>query len=285
MKTKVFLAMGLAAAIGAGSTPAQIAASPNFALAGEETVAIVGGGSSPGTGGAPARAAYGALGSLAPGEGASSNRQALSSFLCEFSPFAGTGPMVFGVNPGQSSTSGGIPVEIQGVRFLGVGTAQFGPTAVLTFPTSPTRTVSVVPPSGLGIPEGLVPLTVTSGGGIASLPNGFLYFPAVLASGDLVPGGDVLVRYFGPPGNGFGYAMSLGSVAPLPLSGIGGFLQLDLSGLLFVRASTFLADGSKEFQYPTPPSPALAGVTVYWQPILFPPSLPEFGNLANTTFQ
>jgi IPT/TIG domain-containing protein len=284
MKTLTSLSIGLAGAMLAGSVRAQIAVSSNYLLSGEELLAVTAGASSPGAGGTAARAAHGALGSLAPGEGLSSTRKAASSFVNEFNLFGGSGPIVFGLNPAQGPTAGGTASLIQGVRFSGVGLVQYGTTATLAFPSSSTRMVATAPPSLMPIPAGPVDLTVTSGTGSTGVPKGFFYVPAVASSDDMVPGGEVRVRYFGPAASAFGYAMSLGSIPPVPFGGIGGYLQVDPLGLIFVRTSTFLGNGSREFLYPTPASPALTGATVYWQPVLLPPGAPEFGNLANTTF-
>ncbi|MCI0588153.1 MAG: IPT/TIG domain-containing protein [Planctomycetes bacterium] len=284
MKAQTFLSIGLAAGILAGSVRAQIAVSSIYSLTGEEVLTVTVGASSPGAGGAAARAAHGALGSVAPGEGLSSTRKSASGFVSEFDLFGGSGPIVFGVNPAQGPTTGGTATQIQGARLSGVGIVQFGATAVAVGPSSPTRLVATSPPSLALIAAGAVDLTVTSVAGSTVVPKGYMYVPGVSSSDDMVPGGDVRVRYFGPAGSAFGYAMSLGSIPPLPFMGIAGFLQLDPLGLLFVRSSTFLGNGSREFLYPTPADPALAGATVYWQPVLLPPGTPEFGNLANTTF-
>ncbi|MGH7151089.1 MAG: IPT/TIG domain-containing protein [Planctomycetota bacterium] len=284
MKPRTSLSIGLASAMLAGSLRAQLAVSSNYSLTGEEVLAVTVGASSPGAGGASARAAHGALGSLAPGEGLSSTRKASSSFVSAFDLFGGSGPLVFGLNPAQGPTAGGTASQIQGARFQGVGLVQFGTTATLAFPSSSTRLVATSPPSAGLIAAGPVDLTVTSGTGSTVVPKGYVYVPGVSSSDDLVPGGEVRVRYFGPAGSAFGYAMSLGSIPPVPLSGIAGYMLVDPLGLVFVRSSTFLGNGSREFLYPTPASPVLAGATVYWQPVLLPPSAPEFGNLANTTF-
>lgn len=284
MKSLTSLRIGLASAMLAGSVRAQIAVSSNYTLSGEEVLAVAGGASSPGAAGAAARAAHGSLGSLAPGEGLSSTRKAASSFVSEFDLFGGSGPIVFGLNPAQGPTAGGTASQIQGARFSGVGLVQFGTTATLAFPSSSTRLVATSPPSPMPIAAGAVDLTVSSGTGSTVVPQGYVYVPAVASSDDLVPGGEVRVRYFGPAGSAFGYAMSLGAIAPTPFMGIAGYMQVDPLGLVFVRSSTFLGNGSREFLYPTPASPVLAGATVYWQPVLLAPSAPEFGNLANTTF-
>lgn len=284
MKPLTSLSIGLVAGMLAGSLRAQVAVSSNYTLTGEEVLAVTAGASSPGAGGAAARAAHGALGSLAPGEGLSVTRKASSSFVSEFDLFGGSGPIVFGLNPAQGPTAGGTASQIQGVRFLGVGLVQFGPTATLAFPSSSTRLVATSPPSLMPIPAGSVDLTVTSGTGSTVVPKGYVYVPAVSSSDDMVAGGEVRVRYFGPAGSAFGYAMSLGSIPPVPVAGIAGYMQVDPLGMVFVKTAVFQGNGSREFLYPTPASPALAGATVYWQPILLPPSAPEFGNLANTTF-
>lgn len=283
MRTRAILSTVLALSAAAGATPAQIASSATRALWAEEIVSVAAGESSPGAPNA-GRAAYGALGPIAPGEGASANLQAFSGFVHLFGPFDGSGPIVFGVSPPQGPTAGGTVVAIQGVRFQGPGTAAFGSVPVTTLPISGTRLLTVSPASGLPVLAGSVQLAVGDAGGVAAVPRGFRYVPAAFASTGVVPGGDVLVQYFGPAGNLFGYAMSLGSLPPFPFPGIAGFLQVDLLGLVFVRSSAFLADGTRTFQYATPASASLSGATVYWQPVLLPPSVPAFGNLAATSF-
>ncbi|HET6201426.1 MAG TPA: IPT/TIG domain-containing protein [Planctomycetota bacterium] len=284
MRTASILSIGLAAAIGAGTSRAQVASTSSYSLSSLELVAFAAGGSSPGAG-ASARAGYGALGSVAVGEAASPTRQGFSNFLHAFDPFGGTGPILFDVSPAQGPTGGGTAVELRGARFQAAGTAGFGSVGVPSPATSPTRAVATSPASGSPIPAGPVLLVRTDGGGAAALPGGFRYVPAVLASSGVVPGNDVLVRWFGPAGNAFAYALSIGSFPPFPLANIGGFLQLDPLGVVFVSTSAYMSDGSQSFQYPTPPSPALSGATVFWQSVVLPPTSPEFSNLGSTSFQ
>ena len=283
MRTRSILGIFFGFVLGTEAAVAQVATSPSYALSGEEFVAAAGGGSSPSII-VQGRVAYGALGIVAPGASASATRQASSTFVHLFDPLGGSGPLLFGLSTAQGPTGGGTPVAIQGARFQGAATAQFGPTTVPTLQASSTRLFTAAPASSLPIPAGPVALTVTDGGGSTAVQGGFLYVPTVRASDDVVPGSDVLVRYFGPAGNGFGYALALGSVPPTVFPGISGFLQVNVFTLVFLRSSPYLPDGTRAFQYPTPPASTLSGATVYWQSIDFPPVVPEFSNLVSTTF-
>src|SRR5262245_6696675 len=126
MKVQTFLSIGLAGARLAGSVRAQIEVSSIYSLPADEVPSVQAGASSPGAGGAAARAAHGALGSVASGEGLSSTRKSASGFVSEFDLFGGSGPIVFGVNPAQGPTTGGTACQIQGARLSGVGVVQFG---------------------------------------------------------------------------------------------------------------------------------------------------------------
>ena len=285
MRNRISLSIGLAAALGAASARAQVASSPGFAASSVEFVAAAAGASSPGSG-TPARAAYGAIGSCAPGESASATRQAFSSLLHAFNPFGGFGPVVFQVNPAQGPTTGGIGVGIQGARFQPAGAAVFGPSGVATSATSPTRTYGTVPVSASAIPAGPVRLVVGDSGGVAVIPEGFRYLPTVLGSGGVIPGNDVLVRHYGPAGNAFVQALSFGSAPATPVPGVAGFLQLNVQFpfLIFLVVSNYGPDGTAPVQFPTPANPALSGATFYWQSVVLPPTAPQFSNLATTSF-
>ncbi|MCI0586102.1 MAG: hypothetical protein L0323_04580 [Planctomycetes bacterium] len=285
MRNKKTLAIGLAAALGAAAAPAQVASSPGFAASSVEIVAAAAGASSPGSG-APGRAAYGAIGSAAPGESASATVQAFSSLLDAFNPFGGSGPLVFRVNPAQGPTGGGTGIEIQGARFQPAGAAVFGPSGVATSATSPTRTYGMAPVSASAIQQGPVTLVVGDAGGTAVLPQGFRYLPAVLGSGGVIPGNDVLVRHYGPAGNAFVQALSFGSAPATPVPGLAGYLQLNVQFpfLIFLVVSNYGPDGTAPVQFPTPANPALSGTTFYWQSVVLPPTAPEFSNLATTSF-
>ncbi len=285
MRNRTVLAIGLAAALGAGTARAQVASSSAFAVSSVEFVAAAAGASSPGSG-TPARAAYGAIGSCAPGESASATRQAFSSLLHAFNPFGGFGPVVFQVNPAQGSTGGGTGIEIQGARFQPAGAAVFGLSGVATSAASPTRTYATSPASASAIPPGPILLVVGDAGGVAVIPDGFRYLPTVLGSSGVVPGNDVLVRHYGPAGNPFVQALSFGSAPATPVPGVAGYLQLDVQFpfLIFLVVSVYGPDGTAPVQFPTPPNPALSGMTFYWQSVVLPPTPPEFSNLGTTSF-
>lgn len=189
-------------------------------------------------------------------------------FLGAHDPEPTNAPVVFSITPHHGPQQGGSAIALSGIHFDKFGV---GPSFTLTIGGVPATAVTVVsntqvtataPPGAMG-PANVVASTSL---GSDSVPGGFIYTPAVVASPTAVPGGSIQVRNYGP----------LGALFDLWWSPITTFIPLPPYGTILIgptpatkQASGFYTgpDGINTKTFPVPSGPGLSGLQVHFQSV------------------
>jgi len=199
-------------------------------------------------------------------------------------PLGPTPPYVVAFAPGGAPAAGGATTGLLGLNFAapGVGplTAHFGASS------APATTVSnlvavATAPAGLnnfGNPLGAVKggVSSTSGPGLGS-PR-FAHFPALVQRNPASVGGQLGFDLHTAPGALAG--VYLGSPIPgiaVPIAPFSGALEL-VTNLLPLVGFAPVPGGSATYQFPLPPNPNLAGVTLNLQGLALVGALGSFTN-------
>ena len=188
-------------------------------------------------------------------------------------------PTITGVTPGTGPTTGGTTVTVTGTHLTGVTTVDFGTTAGTSVTGESPTTLTVVTPSHRA---GIVPVSVTTPGGVASMPTAFSFVtpaPAVTgvtpATGSTKGGTAVSIAgHFLTTATtvtfGGTAATTVKVVSPTRLTAV---TPPHAAGLVTVAVTTPSGTASRAtaFRYVTPPptTPSfLTGVSCYKAPTL-----------------
>jgi hypothetical protein len=199
---------------------------------------------------------------------ASPNYAAEIGFLGAHDPEPTNAPVVFAITPYFGPQQGGSAIALSGINFDKFGV---GPSFALTIGGAPATGLSVVSntqvtattPAGAMGPANVVASTSF---GSDSVPGGFIYTPAVVASATAVPGGTIQVKNYGP----------LGALFDLWWSPVTTFIPLPPYGTILIgptpatkQASGFYIgpDGINTKTFPVPSGPGLSGLQVHFQSV------------------
>lgn len=188
-------------------------------------------------------------------------------------------PTITGVTPGTGPTTGGTTVTVTGTHLTGVTTVDFGTTAGTSVTGESPTALTVVTPSHK---SGIVPVSVTTPGGVASKPTAFSFVtPAPTVTGVTPATGSTkggtavsIAGHFLTTATtvtfGGGPATTVKVVSPTRLTAI---TPPHAAGLVTVAVTTPSGTASRgtAFKYVTPPptTPSfLTGVSCYKAPAL-----------------
>lgn len=269
------VAFGLWLAPGA---QAQLSTSPNFQLV--DFIFDSGGGGSASLN----FAGHSSLGATSGGQFESPRFKSGLGILETSDPQPTNEPVVFAVTPAFGPKAGGSVVTISGLNFDKFGV---GPSVTVDIGGNPATGVSVISntqltatvPAGTSGPK---PVTVTSSFGGNTQVDGYIYTPAVTTTANSAIGETFVMRNYGEVGNSFNTYVSTLQTSANTAYGtllIGPFPLVQLLPTLPYAGP----DGITTFTLVVPYSPALVGLTVWFQSLDISQFSPLVGVLTNAT--
>jgi IPT/TIG domain len=219
------------------------------------------------------------------GMSVSPNFSADIGFLGAFEPDPPAGLVVFGVAPKFGPMAGGTTVTVSGFNFdkFGAGpTTQVfvgGTPAMQVTVTSNTSLSFTTPPGTFGPAE----IAIANSAGSVTVPNGFLYAPALATSQSVPVGGIFELANYGAPGDNYLTLLSTTRTSinapPYGTLLIGPAPLIQLLPIL-----PYGPTGESSFALPVPEIPMLSGLTLHFQSVsLFATGGPPPGKLTNAT--
>lgn len=208
---------------------------------------------------------------------------------------ASSDPVVFGVRANAGAASGGDLVSVFGFNFTapGAGTnnveiAGNAGAGTLTVSNLELQTVTPQGVNGFGNPLGLTSVAVDNALGSHAADRAFFYRPALQLVDPSQVGRPIRVRMLGAP-DAIAFLMLGGSIpaTAIPIPPLAGALEA-LVGLEFLTPPLSLPDGQLVLSTGTLKNPALAGVTIELQSLVFDDvtfATGSFSNLLPITVQ
>ncbi len=201
----------------------------------------------------------------------SSNYELSLGFVAAVDPEPGNVPVVFGLDPFFGPMQGGTALTISGLNFDKFGVGASVTVSIAGVPATDVVVMSdtLLTCTAPAVAQGPQTLEVVSSFGAASIAEAYISTPAITSTKVAPPGGQIELRNYGPLTAFYSLYWSFSTTS----------IVLPPYGTLLIGPSPIIVgpvgqlypapDGINVLTFDTPSAPVFAGLTMYWQSLVF----------------